>query len=347
MTTASDAPLAPQFLNEKQLPAVLRPRRPDERGPAAVAALLARPEARSLLRRHGAILFRGFGLQGLADFEAVVEAHYGDEVSVNVGGLSPRGTIKQDKIYESTRFPAHLRLHQHNEYSHMEHPPRDLFFYCDQPAAEGGETPLADSRRILAEIPAEIRSEFEKRGVRYRRHYYGRYWFPLLRLLNRFVKLHRSWQEALGSHDREEAAAQARALGLSLKWHLDGSASVAVRRPALAHHPDTGEEVWFNQAASQQVTPKVYGWGRFLGYHAMYPLAKDRPFHTAYGDGGRIPIRYLHRIIEATDRVTVAIPWEAGDLIWIDNFLVSHGRMPYKGQRRVMVALGPRVAVPN
>jgi len=346
MHAADQPPLEPHFLDERQLPAVLRPRRAEERGPAAVAALLALPEARSLLQRHGAILFRGFGLRGVADFEAVVEAHYGATVSVNVGGLSPRGTIKPDKIYESTRFPAHLRLHQHNEYSHMECPPRDLFFFCDKPAEQGGETPLADSRRILAEIPDDIRRAFETRGVRYRRHYYGRWWFPLLRLLNRFVKLHRSWQEALGSTDRAEAAAQARALGLSLKWHLDGSASVAVRRPALARHPETGEAVWFNQAASQQVTPKVYGWGRFIGYHLMYPLAKDRPFHTAYGDGGRIPIRNLHRIIEATDRVTVTHPWEAGDLIWIDNFLVSHGRMPYKGERRIMVALGPRVTVP-
>lgn len=335
--------ISPEFFNDAKLPAVIRPRQPDQSGPAAVAALLAQPEARQLLRRHGAILFRGFGLSGLADFDAVVDAHYGKEVSVNVGGLSPRGTLLQDKIYESTRFPAHLRLHQHNEYSHMAHPPRDLFFYCDQPATEGGETPLADSRRILAEIPEPIRREFEARGVRYQRHYYGRFWFPLLRLLNRFVGLHRPWQEALGAKTRGEAAARCRELGLRLNWQWDGSATVACTLPALASHPDSGERVWFNQSAAQQVTPKVYGWPRFLGYRLMYPLGGLRPFHTAYGDGGRIPLRQLNAILEATDRVTVSFPWEAGDLLWLDNFLVTHGRMPYKGPRRVMVALGPRV----
>ena len=340
--TAED--LSPEFLNAAQLPAVIRPRRADQAGPGAVAALLARPEARRLLRQHGALLFRGFGLSGLADFDAVVEAHYGRTVSVNVGGLSPRGTLLQDRIpTSSTRFPTHLRLHQHNEYSHMANPPRDLFFYCDLPPETGGETPLADSRRILAEIPEPIRHEFETRGVRYQRHYYGRFWSPVLRLLNRFVRLHRPWQEALGARTRDEAAARCKELGLSLGWRWDGSATVACRLPALAQHPDSGEPVWFNQSAAQQVTPKVYGWPRFLGYRLMYPLAKLRPFHTAYGDGGRIPLGHLSRILEATDRVTVSFPWQAGDLLWIDNFLVAHGRMPFKGQRRILVALGPRV----
>jgi len=341
---AAEEALRPRFLDAQRLPAVIQPTAPDQGGPAAVIALLARPQARQLLTQHGAILFRGFGLSGLEDFEAVVEAHYGAEVSANVGGLSPRGTLREDKIYESTRFPAHLRLHQHNEYSHLAQPPLDLLFFCDRPAEQGGETPLADGRRILAEIPAPIRHEFEAQGLRYRRHYYGRYWFPLLRLLNGVVKLHRSWWEALGTRDRDTAAARCRALGLSLKWRLDGSAAVECRRPAIAQHPQTGERVWFNQAASQQVTPRVYGWPRFLGYRLMYPLAKDRPFDTCYGDGRRIPLSHLHRILEATDRVTVAFPWQAGDLLWIDNFLVTHGRMPYKGERRIMVALGRRAA---
>jgi alpha-ketoglutarate-dependent taurine dioxygenase len=335
--------LSPEFFNAAQLPAVVRPTRPDRAGPGTVAALLARPEARVLLKKHGAILFRGFGLSGLADFDAVVEAHYGRAVSVNVGGLSPRGALLQDRIYESTRFPSSLRLHQHNEYSHMANPPRDLFFYCDQPSETGGETPLSDSRRILAEVPEPIRREFEVRGVRYQRHYYGRFWFPLLRLLNRFVRLHRPWQEALGARTRDEAAARCKELGLSLRWLWDGSATVACRLPALARHPDTGEPVWFNQSTLQQITPKVYGWPRFLGFRLMYPLAKLRPFHAAFGDGGRIPMAHLYRILEATDRATVSFPWQAGDLLWIDNFLVAHGRMPYKGQRRIMVALGPRV----
>lgn len=340
---SSGGVLNPEFLNDAQLPAVLRPTRPGQTGPAAVVELLARPEARLLLRRHGAILFRGFGLSGLADFDAVVEGHYGRNTTVNVGGLSPRGTLRQDRIYESTRFPSALRLYQHNEYSHMANPPREVFFFCDLPSETGGETPLCDSRRILAEVPEPIRREFVARGVRYQRHYYGRFWFPLLRLINRFLRLHRPWQEALGVRTRAEAAARCSELGLSLRWLWDGSASVACSLPALDRHPDTGEEVWFNQSTLQLITPRIYGWPRFLGFRLMYPLAVLRPFHATFGDGGRIPLAKLYRVMEATDRVTVRFPWQAGDLVWVDNFLVAHGRMPYKGPRRIMVALGPRV----
>jgi hypothetical protein len=31
--------------------------------------------------------------------------------------------------------------------------------------------------------------------------------------------------------------------------------------------------------------------------------------------------------------------WRAGDVLLIDNILVSHGRRPYKGSRRVLAAL--------
>ena len=31
--------------------------------------------------------------------------------------------------------------------------------------------------------------------------------------------------------------------------------------------------------------------------------------------------------------------WETGDIVLIDNYLVMHGRRPYKGDRRVLASL--------
>jgi alpha-ketoglutarate-dependent taurine dioxygenase len=35
----------------------------------------------------------------------------------------------------------------------------------------------------------------------------------------------------------------------------------------------------------------------------------------------------------------VIFPWSAGDVLILDNMLMMHGRQPYEGERRVLVAM--------
>jgi len=342
---AQGAPFQVEFLNEARLPAVLSPVASSPRGSQAVAALLAREDVRRLLGQHGAVLFRGFGLEGQAGFSEIVERHYGAEASAYIGGVSPRNAVRDEgKMYESTNIPAHLRIHQHNEMAYLRRAPRDLLFFCETPAPEGGETPLTDCRRLLQEVPAEVRETFQREGLRNREHFYGRFWnFWTFGMHTSFVRLHRSWHATFNTRIPAEVRRHCQALGVHLQWLWDDSVRITCRRPPTARHPDTGEAVWFNQAATLNVTPHVYGWVKYLGYHLMYPFARYRPFDVSYSNRKRIPHRHLRAIQEATDRVTASFPWQKGDLLWIDNFLVAHGRNAYKGPRRILVAIGPMV----
>jgi len=334
-----------EYLNEARLPAVLRPALPGQQGPAAAAEVLAREDVRGLLAAHGAVLLRGFGLESQDDFAAVVDRHYGGEASAYIGGVSSRTEVREGHIYESTRIPAHLRIHQHNELAYLRRAPRDLLFFCETPSPEGGETPLTDCRRLLREIPEDVRETFKRRGLRNREHFYGRFWnFWTFGLHTSFVRLHRSWHATFNTRDPAEVRRLADSLDVHLQWLWDDSIRLTCRRPPTAPHPDTGEEVWFNQAATLNVTRYVYGWLKYLGYHVAYPFARYRPFDVSFSDRKRIPHRLLNAIHAATDRVTVTFPWQKGDLLWVDNFLVAHGRMPYKGPRRVLVAIGPMVS---
>jgi hypothetical protein len=47
----------------------------------------------------------------------------------------------------------------------------------------------------------------------------------------------------------------------------------------------------------------------------------------------------LDEIRDAYDRARVLFPWQTGDIMLLDNMLVAHGRMPYTGPRKVVVAL--------
>ena len=58
-----------------------------------------------------------------------------------------------------------------------------------------------------------------------------------------------------------------------------------------------------------------------------------------FGDGSAIPIKDMNIVIKLADQLTFNLEWETGDIVLIDNYLVMHGRRPYKGDRRVLASL--------
>jgi len=58
-----------------------------------------------------------------------------------------------------------------------------------------------------------------------------------------------------------------------------------------------------------------------------------------------IPDDVAAHLRDAYDRETVKFPWQAGDLLMIDNMLVAHGRASFTGKRLVLAAMGDAVAL--
>ena len=56
-----------------------------------------------------------------------------------------------------------------------------------------------------------------------------------------------------------------------------------------------------------------------------------------YGDGTPITTAEMEQVRDAIWKNLVAFSWQQGDVLAIDNFAVSHGRMPYQGPRQVAV----------
>jgi alpha-ketoglutarate-dependent taurine dioxygenase len=324
-----------QFLNEQHLPAVICA----AEGESLPGLLSEQAEAiAGVLRRNGAILFRGFPLDGPEDFHAVAAHCFGNLLRPYLGGISPRGEIMQG-VYESTRYPSHLQIPQHNEMSYLPDPPRALAFFCAVPPSHGGETPLADSRTIYQRIPLEIRTKFEGRGIRYHRHLYGPKRNFVTSALSRVIELHTSWMVAFATTDRSEVERICAQQGSTVRWNWEESALISNVLPAARNHPETGERIWFNQVSTFLATPGSAGLARWLMYHAAYPHWPRRPFHATFGDGKPITLQDLNKINQAIDGATVRFRWERGDCLLVDNYLVTHGRMPFHGDRRILVAM--------
>jgi acyl-CoA synthetase (AMP-forming)/AMP-acid ligase II/alpha-ketoglutarate-dependent taurine dioxygenase/acyl carrier protein len=278
------------------------------------------------LRQHGAILWRGFKVASASmfrQFAAAVTPHLLDYIE----GVSPRLTVS-DKVYTSTEYPAAYAIAMHNELSYRHTWPATLFFCCLQAPRQGGATPLADSRKVLALLPPDLVARFQRRGVRYVRNFHGGQGSG------------QSWQTAFATTDRALVETYCRDEGLAWRWKADGGLWLSQARPACIRHPQTGELVWFNQAHQWHLSNLEPEVARALA--ATVP-EDELPMNAYYGDGAALEPEVLETIRAAYRQATVTFPWQAGDILLLDNMLTAHGRQPFVGPRTVLVAMGDPV----
>lgn len=276
------------------------------------------------LRRHGGILFRGFPLSGPEDLEAFIRAAAGGALEYRERS-SPR-TAVQGNIYTSTDYPASYPIFLHNENSYQSEWPLRIFFLCKQAPPQGGETPIADCRKVLARIDPEVRERFARRG-----------WMVVRNFGDGFGL---AWQTVFQTDDPARVEEHCRAKGIEAEWKEGGRLRTRAVRAALARHPRTGEITWFNHATFFHVStlePAVRE--SLLAEFAE----EDLPTNTYYGDGGSIEPEVLDHLRAAYRAETVAFPWHPGDLLMLDNMLVAHGRAPYAGPREILVGMAEPV----
>lgn len=117
---------------------------------------------------------------------------------------------------------------------------------------------------------------------------------------------------------------------------MAGGLRVRQHRAATTRHPVTGAHVWFSQV--DQWHPAGLG-DSTAAELAELLLAGELPMTVTYADGGPIPTDVVTHVRDTAWRHAVDIDWHAGDVAVIDNVLVAHGRRPFTGPRRVLVAM--------
>ena len=276
------------------------------------------------LLASGAVLFRGFGVEDQAAFSALAKA-LSDRLLPYVAGNSPRKSLGSG-VYTSTEYPAKYRISLHNEMSYEASWPMKLAFCCVVPPESGGETPIGDSRAILRNLPGPAVDEFRKRGVKY------------VRTLHGGRGAGSSWQDTFQRQDRAQVETAHRDSYSEFEWTADGGLRIASIRPAIATHPVTGEDVWFNQA--EQFHPSALGKEVWAALMTIHGGREERlPQNALFGDGTPIDVSMLDDIRRVMNEQTVMFPWRKGDVLLLDNMLACHGRMPYQGPRKILVAM--------
>ncbi|MFN2375249.1 MAG: TauD/TfdA family dioxygenase [Candidatus Binatia bacterium] len=308
------------------------------------------PWVREQLRSWGALLFRGFAVTDAAAFETVARS-VDDDLKNEYLGTSPRNALTAH-VFTASELPPFYPIPQHCEMSFTKNPPRRLFFTCLVESAAGcGETPLCDFRRVLADLDPDLVARFEKRGIRVVRNYAG------AGSTSRFNPFQlKRWDEMFLTTDRAAVEAKCREEGFEPVWTGADGLRLVSTQPVTRVHPETGEKVWHNhvttfhpsQAAGEYrrihaLRPTLKHWALLQVSRLLESLERRRPgdelaMNCTHLDGSPIADADIEAVREAVWKHLVVHPWKQGDVVAIDNYAVSHGRLPYSGQRLIAVA---------
>ncbi len=276
-----------------------------------------------MLESEGAVLLRGLTTPAECEsqLKEVLKQLAGD--ALNYLYRSTPRTDLGGGVYTATEYPAGLSIPMHNENAYQRDWPLLLLFLCVYPAdGGGGQTPLADTVKVTKRIDPLVRKKFMEKKVMYVRNYHGDIDLP--------------WQTVFQTNSRSEVEQYCRDHDIECEWTPSGSLRTRQVCQACAEHPRTGELVWFNQAhlfhpSSQDVKTR--------GLLKEMFKEEDLPRNAFYGDGSPIEEAELEDIRSAFNAEMVTFDWRAGDILILDNMLISHGRSPYKGKRRVVAAM--------
>ncbi len=274
----------------------------------------------TILHSHGALLFRGFESLEAVLLREFIEATSSGSMSYEERS-SPRTEVTA-RIYTSTDYPQDQVIFPHNEHSYARTHPCRLYFQCVHPAEHGGATPTVDCRKVLARLSLGVRKRFERLGWMYVRNFGG--------------GLGLDWPVVFRTNDEAAVERYCATNAIEWEWRTGNRLRTRQRRMAITKHPVTREDVWFNHVAFFHISTLP----RELGEVLLATLREEElPNNTYYGDGSPIHIDVLHEIRAAYLAEATAFQWRSGDVLVLDNLLTAHGRLPFRGERKVLLGM--------
>jgi alpha-ketoglutarate-dependent taurine dioxygenase len=278
----------------------------------------------AVVAEHGSVMVRGLELRDAAEVGAVFR-QLSTGLMIEREAFASR-RIYSDGVYSSATWPANQPMCMHHELSYTLEFPGLMLFACLSAPTRGGATAVADSRAVLNALPAELVTRFERDGWMLTRSYND--------------EIGASVAEAFGTEDRGAVESYCRANAIGFEWQPDGGLRTWQRRSAVVRHPVTGERCWFNQIA-------------FLNEWTIDPEVREYlvdmygddglPFNTRFGNGDPIGADIVLLLNQVYEDNTVREPWQAGDLMLVDNIRTAHSREAYEGPREVLVGMADAV----
>ncbi|KIH99602.1 taurine catabolism dioxygenase TauD [Streptomonospora alba] len=257
-------------------------------------------EIQEVYKESGALIFRGFDVSDPTRMHSFAE-----KFSTRFNRDRLRPTVAGSDGYVQAVLEGQGFVEPHAEQANSPFRPDALWFCCQTPSKDGGETLLWDGVRVWERLDEDLRELFETRRIRF------------------FQKYEEDkWQLFLGGDATLE----------DLRNTLDALDGVS-----YFLHDD--RSIYLEYVVSAVVTTK-YGNHRSFANSLMTERENTLGDAMALEDGTTISDADIGRINEVMMGVTEEIPWQPGDLAFIDNSRFLHGRNPYNDPgRRIFSSL--------
>ncbi|TPE51525.1 hypothetical protein FJM67_09010 [Maribrevibacterium harenarium] len=277
-------------------------------------------ELHNHLIKHGTLLFRGFPVASSEDFEQMLDQTDYQNMPY-VGGAAPRAQVTQSRIVTANESPASEKIPFHHEMAQVPTPPGYIFFYCETSAAKGGATSILHSAEICQrffEIAPEFAKKVEEQGVRYVR--------VMPETTDNSSAIGRSWKDTFHVTTKEQAEEKMREAGMNWEWLENGDVRTETRvLPAIRFDEETQQKVFFNSIVAV-----------FTGWNDARNEGKKA---VTTADGEPMDEAVLDQLVQEMDELCVNFPWQAGDVLWVNNHTVLHARQPFEGERRILASI--------
>ncbi|MHC4879768.1 MAG: TauD/TfdA family dioxygenase [Planctomycetota bacterium] len=270
--------------------------------------------------QSGAVLFRGLPLATANDFDSFIQAfeypnfRYEDSLSNAVR------VNRTERVFTANEAPSNITICLHHEMAQTPIYPSRLFFFCEKPADVGGATPLCPSdilfERLCSGLPQFAR-DCEQKGLLYTN--------VMPATDDPTSGMGRSWQSTFRAESREAAERRLTELGYTWEWLDDGCLKATTPRlDAVRELPD-GRKTFFNQLIA--------------AFHGWKDSRNDPSKAITFGDGTLLNPEDVDRTAQIADELTFDVPWQAGDVALVDNYVAMHGRRSFEGTRVVLASL--------
>jgi alpha-ketoglutarate-dependent taurine dioxygenase len=284
-----------------------------------------RDALRAVVAERGALLVRGLGLRDAAEVGAVFRRLAPSGLMIEKEAFAAR-QVYAEGVYSSATWPANQPMCMHHELSYRLEVPSLMLFGCLTAPTAGGATAVSDSPTVLEALPKDLTERFERDGWLLTRSYND--------------EIGATVAEAFGTEDRAAVESYCRSNAIGFEWQPDGGLRTWQRRRAVVGHPVTGKRCFFNQIAflnEWTIDPEVR---EFLV--EMYG-EDGLPFNTGFGSGEPLTAEIVELINQVYEANTVREPWQAGDLMLVDNIRTAHSREAYQGPREILVGMAEPV----
>ncbi|AGA26741.1 TauD/TfdA family dioxygenase [Singulisphaera acidiphila] len=274
--------------------------------------------------RHGAVLFRGFPLASAEDFDRFIAAFEFENFPYEDSLSNAVRVNRTPRVFTANEAPSTVEIFLHHEMAQTPRYPSRLFFFCEQPAEQGGATPICRSdllwSRLVERCPDFAQACVEK-GLTYSNV------MPSSNDPN--SGMGRSWQSTLRANTREEAEQRLKNLGYHWEWLDDGCLRATTPVLPAVHTLAPGRSSFFNQLIA--------------AYCGWKDSRNDPAKSITFGDGAPLDGTAVQVAIALAEELTFDIPWQQGDVALVDNLVAMHGRRTFSGPRKILASL----ACPN